>query len=176
MIMPAVSEWVSDSSVTTPPLNSTAQAGAARGLGGRLELVLRGVVDLRLGHRVDDVRIGDPPVARDRARLVGIGDAHHVLALGDLRQRRLEGGLVVRLGDRLALRCGEDHAGCRAARLGELLLEQVLSGLRLGPGDRELVVGLAAERGGAAEDDRDHGYPDAERLEPMLERPPADSM
>ena len=68
----------------------------------------------------------------------------------------------------------DDELGVRAAHLGEGALQLLESGLRLGAGDREGVVGSRAEPQGAASGDAEHDQPGDEHAPGVAERPAAE--
>jgi hypothetical protein len=152
------------------------QSGRAGRVGTRLELVGGRVGDLVGGHRIDHVGEGDPPVLGDRAVLERVGDGVDVLGLRGGGERLGDRGLVLGLGQGLAGRRLEHHPSGGAAGSRELLLEQVLSRLRLGPRDRELVVGLPGERRRAGGDGGQHEDPPDQHLPAVVEGPSAEPM
>ena len=119
------------------PAELDLHAGGLGRLGRGLDLVARRVAHLVGRHRVDHAE-ADAPVLADRLGLVRIDDRETSSASRPW-PRILDGGLVVRVGELLAL-WSHVHDACRgAAGTRVLLVQQILSPLRLGARNLELA-------------------------------------
>ena len=163
------------------PLYSTV---TARGLDGLAHGLLHGL-DLRailgVDHAVElRLRVRDPAVVGERVLVEGVADARDP---GIALRRLAGGGELVRLELRdhgrdrrlalgrveaLALGSGEDEIEDAALLLRELRLDQVGRALRVGAGNRELVLqaaaGRIATRTISSGDDPEPGEDDAPRV------------
>jgi hypothetical protein len=149
------------------------QAGGAGGIGARLQLVARRIVDLvgRLG--IDHVRVTDATGVPEGARPVRVDDEGDPVRAPRSCHRPHHGGAVLGVGEPLAGACGEDHARRRPARARILLVQQILRALGLGARHLEPARELALEGGNAGDDEAEHNHPADQHAAAVAERPTA---
>ncbi len=144
----------------------TGRAGRVGRRPDRVALLVGDVAELAVEG---DQAERDRAVRGDRAGGVRVGDARDTRDGGDPGDRLADGPGVLGARDAAGRVAAEDHLG-RAVALGrEGVLDPVQGGLGLGPGDLELLGGLAAEGRGAAADRDQQGEPDGEDGSPPAE-------